>query len=124
MTSSASAAPTTYSIWPSTVVPANPADNDTQPVELGVKFTPSSDGWITAIRYYKSAQNAGPHAGRLWDANGTRLATVDFTKESQSGWQQAALSAPVKLRAGGSYIASYRAPTGRYAGDNNGLSPQ
>ena len=120
---SSSAAPTSYTIWPSTTVPKIAADTDKSSVELGVVFKPSTTGWVTDIRYYKSAQNTGPHTGKLWGSNGTMLAAVTFANETSSGWQQARLSAPVKVTAGSTYVASYRAPNGRYADDVNALSP-
>ena len=45
-------------------------------VELGTKFRADVNGYITAIRFYKSPQNIGPHIGNLWTATGTLLATV------------------------------------------------
>ena len=35
-------------------------------VELGVKFYPDTDGYISGVRYYKSAANTGTHTGSLW----------------------------------------------------------
>ena len=50
------------------------ADNgDNLPVEVGVKFQSDVDGFITGIRYYKSAANQGPHTGSLWTATGSRI---------------------------------------------------
>jgi len=121
--SSATAAPTTYTIWPSSTTPRVAADSDTQPVEVGVRFTAADSGWITGIRYYKSATNTGRHTGHLWDSSGRQLAGVTFSGETTSGWQQANLTTPVQVRAGGTYTASYYAPKGHYAGDVNALSP-
>ena len=59
------------------------------PEELGVRFKADSDGWITALRFYKSAANTGPHIGNLWSNTGVLLATVNFTNETGSGWQHA-----------------------------------
>ena len=44
------------------------ADPDTSSVELGTVFVSEVDGWVTAIRYYKSAGNRGPHVGKLWSS--------------------------------------------------------
>ena len=43
------------------------------------------------------------------------LATVTFSGESSTGWQQAQLSTPVALTANTTYIVSYYAPVGRYS---------
>src|SRR5262249_30012066 len=39
-----------------------------------------------------------------------------FTNESASGWQQANFVSPIAITAGTTYIASYYAPAGGYAG--------
>ncbi len=89
------------------------APSDTQgawthsvPVELGVKFQPAVAGAITAIRFYKVPVNTSPHLGHLWNGSGTLLASVIFTGETESGWQEASLSQPVRLSPGATYIAS------------------
>lgn len=114
--------PTTHTLWPNSATPRVPADPETDSVELGVKFRTSTPGWVTAIRYFKSTANTGRHTGTLWSPAGAPLARVTFANETASGWQEAALSSPVLLTAGKTYIASYRAPQGRYADDTNGLS--
>jgi hypothetical protein len=99
------------------VVPANPNDADTSALELGVRFTSEVDGTITGIRFYKGIGNTGTHVGNLWTSTGTRLATVTFTNESATGWQQALFATPVAITADTTYVASYLAPNGHYAGD-------
>ena len=81
-------------------------------VELGVKFRPERDGYITGIRFYKSQANAGPHFGRLWAVDGTALGSVNFQNETASGWQEARFGAPIAVQAGVTYVASYNAPNG------------
>ncbi len=85
------------------------------PSSSGCPFTPSIDGKVTAIRFYKGAGNDGSHVGSLWDAAGTKLATVTFTNESPTGWQSARLATPVRLSEGQTYVVSYLAPQGHYA---------
>ncbi|MDT0213272.1 DUF4082 domain-containing protein [Rothia sp. ARF10] len=102
-------------IWPSSVTPATPSSTDTSSVELGVKFTSDVPGQVSAIRFYKGSANTGTHVGNLWSATGQRLATVTFTGESATGWQQASFSSPVTIEADTVYVASYLAPNGGYA---------
>ena len=97
-------------IWPGTATPER-TDPDRDPVEVGVKFRSSTDGLITGIRYYKPAETSGTHVGSLWTSTGTRLAQVNFTNESASGWQQATFATPVPVTAGTTYVASYFSPT-------------
>jgi hypothetical protein len=91
------------------------ATNDTSAVELGVKFRSQINGYVVALRFYKGLGNTGPHIGKLWTHSGTQLASVTFANETDSGWQQAFLPTPVPIAANTTYVASYHAPTGRYA---------
>ncbi len=50
---------------------------------------------------------------------GTHLATVTFSNETSSGWQQATFSPPVTINAGTTYVISYFAPDGHYSADSN-----
>ncbi len=96
-------------------VPAIASANDSQPVELGLRFTPDVDGFIAAVRFYKGTANTGTHVGSLWDAAGTLLGSVNFVDETASGWQVAQFTAPIQVIAGQTYTVSYTAPNGGYA---------
>jgi hypothetical protein len=112
------------SIFPPSTVPGNPAENDSSAVELGVKFQSAVDGFVTGIRFYKGNGNSGTHVGTLWSDDGDELASVTFTNETATGWQQAIFDSPVPVVAGTTYVASYHAPNGRYAvdeGDEGGF---
>ena len=116
------AATTTTTMWSSTTVPKVPADADRSSVEIGTVFSTSAAGSVTALRFYGTSANVGPHVGTLWDAQGRALATATFATTTSSGWRQAALSKPVNLVVGQRYTVSYRAPQGRYAGDHGVFS--
>ena len=104
-------------------VPSNAMDSDSASVELGVRFSSSVSGFVTGVRFYKGgAANGGTHTGSLWSSSGSLLATATFTGESASGWQTVLFSSPVAVTAGTTYVASYLAPQGRYAGDNGFFS--
>ncbi|WP_198663865.1 DUF4082 domain-containing protein [Jiangella endophytica] len=98
-------------------VPTTPSAPDSAPVELGTAFTPSRDGQVTAVRFYKGQGNTGTHTGSLWNSAGERIAQVTFTNETAVGWQTATFAQPVNVQAGTTYIVSYFAPRGRYAAD-------
>ena len=108
----ASAATCPCSIFTTGQTPANPSENDTAAVELGVKFRADVAGFITGIRFYKGTGNTGTHVGNLWTAAGTLLATVTFTGETATGWQQASFATPVAVTANTTYVASYYARSG------------
>lgn len=105
------------SLWNDSYVPQITGDSDAASVELGVKFTPTVDGVVTGVRFYKNPANLGTHTGSLWSATGTRMATGTFAAESTQGWQTLTFAAPVSVTAGTTYVASYLAPQGRYAVD-------
>lgn len=106
-------------IWSVAPTPGTVDSGENSPVELGVKFRSDANGYITGIRFYKSAANGGTHLGNLWTSSGTLLASATFTDESSSGWQQVTFSSPVAITSGTTYVASYFAPQGHYAFDVN-----
>ena len=112
------------SAWPASTVPTVPATGDTSANELGVKFRVDVSGTITGLRFYKGTTNTGTHTAHLWSRTGTLLATATFSNESASGWQQVTFSSPVAVTAGTTYVASYFAPSGHYAADQNYFATQ
>ncbi len=104
-------------IWGSNAVPSSADNGPDSPVELGVKFTSSSTGTITGVRFYKSSANTGTHVGNLWSSNGALLASATFTNETGSGWQQVDFSSPVAITANMTYVASYHSTVGHYSAD-------
>src|SRR5260370_61986 len=111
------AAQTAATIWPSTATPTTPDVGSDSPVELGVRFYSDTPGYITGIRFYKSAANTGTHIGNLWSSGGALLASATFAAESASGWQQVNFSKSVAITANTAYVASYHTTIGHYAGD-------
>jgi lysophospholipase L1-like esterase len=103
----------------------SPSDQPTQqaatttPAEVGVKFRAERDGFVAGVRFYKGTGNTGTHVGSLWTATGTQLASATFSDETADGWQQVLFAQPVPVQAHTLYIASYFAPTGRYAADTD-----
>jgi Domain of unknown function (DUF4082)/Bacterial Ig domain len=110
-------AQTTATIWPSTAKPTSPDDGPDSPVELGIRFYSDTAGYITGVRFYKSAANTGTHVGHLWSNTGTLLATATFTSETASGWQQANFAKPIAITPNTPYVASYHTTIGHYSGD-------
>lgn len=75
--------------------------------ELGMKFLSTTAGKITAIRFLKSSSETGTHVGKIWaGTGGLPLATVTFTNESASGWQQQNLVDPLFIEANKVYVVS------------------
>ena len=103
------------SIWSATASPSRIETSDTASVEVGVRFRADVDGSITGLRFYKGSTNTGTHTGKLWTESGTLLATLTFTNETVSGWQQATFATPVAIAANTTYVASYHTNVGNYA---------
>ena len=74
--------------------------------ELGMEFETATDGSIDAIRYYKAPSETGTHTGNIWDGNGNLLASVEFSNETASGWQEQALETPLSIDADTTYVVS------------------
>jgi hypothetical protein len=95
---------------------------DPNAVELGVKIQSDMAGYITGLRFYKSASNTGTHVGHLWTSTGTLLGSVTFAGETASGWQQASFASAIAINANTMYVASYHTDTGNYNATEPGLS--
>lgn len=92
---------------------------DTGSVTLGLRFTPSVNGYLDSVEFFRgSSANTARHVS-LWSATGTRLATAS-TRDTRLGWNWGRFDRPVRVTAGTTYVASYHAPAGRYNVDANG----
>lgn len=111
-------------IWQPSAAPGTPDVDDTNSVELGVKFRVDADGYVSGVRFYKSFSNQGTHQGNLWTSTGTLLARATFTSEGTTGWQQVIFSQPVPVQANTTYVASYFAPDGHYSADSGFFTSQ
>jgi hypothetical protein len=97
-------------------------DPDSNPIEVGVKFQSSVAGNVSGVRFYKGPSNTGTHVGHLWTAAGSLLASVTFSNETTSGWQQGKFSTPVPIQANTTYVVSYSCPNGHYSDDQNSFN--
>src|SRR5207248_5778243 len=88
------APPTGVSLFAANATPTTVTVNDSKAVELGMKFTSSTNGTVTGLRFYKGPQNTGTHTGSLWTSTGTLLGSLTFTNETASGWQSATFATP------------------------------
>lgn len=119
--SPAIAGPAPTGIFPDDVMPEVSADPDSVAVELGVAFSPDSDGDVTGLQYFQGARATGVTTASLWTSDGTLLVTEHFAATSQEGWRTVALAQPIALQAGEEYVVSYHAPHGRYPVTENDL---
>ena len=120
----AAAGPSNESIF-TTQTPVNVNVNDgagsAGDYELGMEFTSAKAGQISAIRYYKAPSETGTHVGNIWSSTGALLASVTFSGETASGWQQQTLSSPLTIQANTTYVVSVNANS-YFAATFGGLS--
>jgi hypothetical protein len=109
------AAATSETLWGSGTPAGVRTADDSASVELGTAFTVKDSGTISGVRYWRGSAQAGTQTGALWSDSGQRLATATVPSSSQTGWQQASFSSPVKVDAGDSFVVSYHSPSGEYA---------
>jgi hypothetical protein len=67
---------TTFSLFNNSGSPATVDSGDANAVELGVKIRSDVNGFISGLRFYKSAANTGTHMASLWSSTGTLLGVV------------------------------------------------
>lgn len=91
------------------------------PVELGLRFVPSTDGTVTTVRFYKTTKNVSttPASVSLWSSAGTRLATAPVSRTSKTGWISVPLKTPVELSAKKEYVVSTFARSGAHPATRN-----
>ncbi len=117
--------PDTFSLFDAATVTGGNF-NDSQEVEVGMRFTVDRAGSITELKYYRSATDTadiGVRVGSLWSADGTLLETATFTADTgAAGWQIATLAIPVAINAGETYVVSHHS-SGDYFSNNGFFAP-
>ncbi len=111
------------SLLETTLTPTLPVLENGSGLTLGLKLTPTVDGFITGLRYWRASSNTGTHTGTLYASNGSVLATLTFV-DGAEGWQQALFSSPVPVTAGATYFATYYSPNGSYSATTNAFVTQ
>jgi hypothetical protein len=86
----------------------------TTTLDLGTRLISDVSGLLTAIRFWKSPSETGSHTGRIWSASGQMLASVIFTNETASGWQQQSLPTPLSALANTEYVVSVNTGSNGY----------
>lgn len=124
MTALAGPGLTTFTVF-TTQTPTNLSVDEGVPLELGMKFRASEDGFVTGVRFYKgTTSDNDTHIGRLWNiTGGMPLGSVTIPDDLTIGWKQATFPTPIAITAGTNYVVSYLTPLGRYAGDNFYFGP-
>jgi hypothetical protein len=107
-----------YSVFNPGATPGNPYWASGS--EVGMKFRVTIGGYITALRFYRSASNPGTSfVGHLWRADGTLLAQANYPTGTPAGWQQVNLTSPVPIAANTTYVVSFYCTTGGFSFDHS-----
>lgn len=101
-------------LFGNTELPTVASIADGTEVTLGARFSPSVDGKLVGLEFYRAMGETGTHTGKLYSMSGTVLGEVSFPDTGVSGWQHADFATPVAVRAGTEYVAAYRSH-GTYA---------
>jgi hypothetical protein len=102
--------PSTESIWGTSYSPTVNSSYQGSPgqtFELGVQFESNVGGEVTGVLFYKQRGTSGTNVGHLWSSSGNLLASVTFTNETSSGWQEANFPNAVTIQANTFYTISY-----------------
>jgi len=110
---------TTNGIFSDSLQPEVLSDADRASVELGLRFTPTANGSVTALQYYQG--KAAVTSATLWSASGKVLASVSVPKTAGTGWKSVPLTNSIALAAGTTYVVSYHASKGAYPVTENDL---
>jgi hypothetical protein len=112
--------PCPCSIWSTN--PSVTAITDGHPIEVGVKFSSDTGGYITGVKFYKATGMGGDHVGYLWNQYGQKLAEANFGTETATGWQTVTFANPVKITANVLYVAGTYMADGQFVKTVSGLS--
>ncbi len=113
---------TSASLWGTTYTPQENAYSAGS-FEVGVKFTASTGGTVSGVRFYKESWMGGyTHVGHLWSSTGALLASGTFANETQSGWQTVTFATPVTITANTTYVVSFSTGGGYFGISTNYFS--
>jgi len=118
----AAPAPTTYGLISNHAQPQDAPRRADGPITLGVRFTSSVRGVVSAVQYYQATPQSRVRRVVLWSEDGTRLASGKVTAPGVVGWRTVALTHPVQIEPNRPYVAAYVTGKGRYAADPHRLN--
>ncbi len=101
-------------IWDNSATPASVGNNDGVPIDYGVKFRTDVDGRSQGSASTRARATTAPTPGICGTPPASSLASMTFTDETASGWQQVDLCSPVAITAGTTYISSIFSSAGFY----------
>ena len=109
-TSGAAACP--CSLLQTTTQPSQGDSGDRDAVTLGLKFSPTTNGYIKGLRYWRDASNTGTHTGTLYSVERAAPRRPDVRRQRHRLADGERSRATCRSRPGTTYVAAYYAPTG------------
>lgn len=98
--------------------PHNTNYNDSDAVNVGVKFEVRGAPFVSGVKFYKGTDNTGTHVAHLYNVTtSTELASEEFTGETSTGWQTVSFDSNIQVRDDHSYMVWVSMPNGHYAAD-------
>src|SRR5262249_54001135 len=89
-------------------------EDDTVPVEVGMRFYSTRDGCVTGLLFKRYPDNTGPQVAHLWDRSGNLLAEQELASTGDA-YPYIQFAQPVPISANAEYTVSYFTPSGHYA---------
>lgn len=77
---------------------------DNSRIELGLRFSPRTDGALSGVQFYQNAINSGVTSASVWSDTGALLAHVTVDPVARVGWRT--IPVDVELEAGKNYTVS------------------
>lgn len=99
------------SFWESDPTPPD-VSAPTSNIEVGLRFKPEVNGYITGVRFFKRTVNGEAHLVTLWNESGQQLASATSASGLGCGWQTVSFAQPVPVLANTTYVASYYTASG------------
>jgi hypothetical protein len=87
-----------------TATPEIMAVPDNSRIELGLRFSPRTDGALSGVQFYQNAINSGVTSASVWSDTGVLLAHVAVDPFARVGWRT--IPVDVELEAGKNYTVS------------------
>jgi len=107
-------------------LPGGTADSNNGPITPGCEFVSTASGKnLTGVYFYKlSTETLTTHQGGIWrSSDSVLLGSVNFTNETQTGWQYAQVSPPVPIVANVPFKVAVYFPTTHYGNCVSGALP-
>jgi len=103
-----------------TATPEVLAVSDNSPIEVGLKFSPTTSGTLSGVQFYQNAANSGVTSASVWSSTGALLSRIPVNPSAATGWRTIPVDVP--LEAGRLYTVSVFDSNSRYPATSNAFA--